>query len=149
MLSFRLIFCSASLTTTVARGADQMFRTSSRRQPPQAGLFDLLAVLFTLSFLTRPALVAAQFLVNGQIFTNALAIVDAPAPNSTFHAGANMPMAIDVCFPISFLPVALHPTCDHRFLVMANYRRLLRLPTLDWTHPSTRSSFTSCRRLRI
>ncbi|KZV77487.1 hypothetical protein PENSPDRAFT_645130 [Peniophora sp. CONT] len=73
-----------------------MFRTSSRRQPPQAGLFDLLAVLFTLSFLTRPALVSAQFLVNGQIFTNALAIVDAPAPNSTFHAGANMPIAIDV-----------------------------------------------------
>ncbi|KAI0034313.1 hypothetical protein K488DRAFT_20672, partial [Vararia minispora EC-137] len=38
----------------------------------------------------------AQFNVNGQIFTSALAIVDAPAPSSTYHAGSNIPIAIDV-----------------------------------------------------
>ncbi|KAI0807375.1 hypothetical protein C8Q74DRAFT_1362886 [Fomes fomentarius] len=40
--------------------------------------------------------VQAQTLVNGQIFTNGLAIVDAPAPNSPMHAGSVTQVAIDV-----------------------------------------------------
>ncbi|KAI0664873.1 hypothetical protein C8Q70DRAFT_17399 [Cubamyces menziesii] len=40
--------------------------------------------------------VRAQTLVNGQIFTNGLAIVDAPAPNSPMHAGSVTQVAIDI-----------------------------------------------------
>ncbi|KAJ8487036.1 hypothetical protein ONZ51_g4436 [Trametes cubensis] len=40
--------------------------------------------------------VHAQTLVNGQIFTNGLAIVDAPAPNSPMHAGSVTQVAIDI-----------------------------------------------------
>ncbi|KAI0082676.1 hypothetical protein K474DRAFT_1670875 [Panus rudis PR-1116 ss-1] len=39
---------------------------------------------------------AAQTLVNGQVFTKGLAIVDSPAPNSQLHAGSNIAIAIDV-----------------------------------------------------
>ncbi|KAI0670444.1 hypothetical protein C8Q78DRAFT_1070040 [Trametes maxima] len=38
----------------------------------------------------------AQTLVNGQIFTDGLAIVDAPAPNSPLHAGSATQVAIDI-----------------------------------------------------
>ncbi|OSD01577.1 hypothetical protein PYCCODRAFT_1436184 [Trametes coccinea BRFM310] len=38
----------------------------------------------------------AQTLVNGQIFTNGLAIVDAPEPESPMHAGSVTQIAIDV-----------------------------------------------------
>ncbi|KAH9854171.1 hypothetical protein C2E23DRAFT_819860 [Lenzites betulinus] len=38
----------------------------------------------------------AQTLVNGQIFTSGLAIVDAPAPNSPMHAGSVTQVAIDI-----------------------------------------------------
>ncbi|KAI0831240.1 hypothetical protein BC628DRAFT_1415771 [Trametes gibbosa] len=38
----------------------------------------------------------AQTLVNGQIFTGGLAIVDAPAPNSPMHAGSVTQVAIDI-----------------------------------------------------
>ncbi|KAI9064371.1 hypothetical protein FKP32DRAFT_1570191 [Trametes sanguinea] len=38
----------------------------------------------------------AQTLVNGQIFTNGLAIVDAPAPESPMHAGSVTQVAIDI-----------------------------------------------------
>ena len=59
--------------------------------------------------------VHAQVLLNGQVFTNGLAIVDAPAPNrcgmiqtepthcthggavSILHTGSSMSLAIDVC----------------------------------------------------
>ncbi|KAM5535212.1 hypothetical protein V8D89_011148 [Ganoderma adspersum] len=40
--------------------------------------------------------VHAQILVNGQLFTNGLAIVDAPAPGSPMHAGAVTQVAIDI-----------------------------------------------------
>ncbi|KAI1795936.1 hypothetical protein LXA43DRAFT_1164138 [Ganoderma leucocontextum] len=50
------------------------------------------AVLFALAS-TR---VRAQTLVNGQIFTNGLAIVDAPAPGSPMHAGSVTQVAIDI-----------------------------------------------------
>ncbi|KAI0709130.1 hypothetical protein C8Q76DRAFT_742336 [Earliella scabrosa] len=40
--------------------------------------------------------VHAQTLVNGQIFTNGLAIVDAPAPNSPMHAGSVTQVAIEI-----------------------------------------------------
>ncbi|OBZ75393.1 hypothetical protein A0H81_04377 [Grifola frondosa] len=38
----------------------------------------------------------AQTVVNGQIFTNGLAIIDAPASNSSLHAGSTIQVAIDV-----------------------------------------------------
>ncbi|KAJ7284732.1 hypothetical protein C8J57DRAFT_1289464 [Mycena rebaudengoi] len=38
----------------------------------------------------------AQTLVNGQTFTNGLAIIDAPAPQNPGHAGSTIPIAIDV-----------------------------------------------------
>ncbi|KAI0699724.1 hypothetical protein BC835DRAFT_1267453 [Cytidiella melzeri] len=41
-------------------------------------------------------LAAAQIIVNGQIFTNGLAIVDAPQPGTTLHAGATQSVAIDI-----------------------------------------------------
>ncbi|TBU32429.1 hypothetical protein BD311DRAFT_715100 [Dichomitus squalens] len=40
--------------------------------------------------------VHAQTLVNGQVFTNGLAIVDAPAPGSPMHAGSVTQVAIDI-----------------------------------------------------
>ncbi|GJE86017.1 hypothetical protein PsYK624_020970 [Phanerochaete sordida] len=42
------------------------------------------------------AVCQAQVLQNGQVFTNGLAIFDAPAPDSTLHAGSSMSIAIDV-----------------------------------------------------
>ncbi|KAJ3528148.1 hypothetical protein NM688_g8034 [Phlebia brevispora] len=39
---------------------------------------------------------SAQIVVNGQIFTNGLAIVDAPQPGTTLHAGATQSVAIDI-----------------------------------------------------
>ncbi|KAI0818606.1 hypothetical protein BC629DRAFT_1463146 [Irpex lacteus] len=48
----------------------------------------------TLSFGLQFA--AAQIIVNGQIFTNGLAIVDAPQPGTTLHAGATQSVAIDI-----------------------------------------------------
>ncbi|KAI0748059.1 hypothetical protein C8Q80DRAFT_1169878 [Daedaleopsis nitida] len=47
--------------------------------------------LFASAFSTH-----AQTLVNGQIFTNGLAIIDAPAPNSPMHAGSVTQVAIDI-----------------------------------------------------
>ncbi|OAX44759.1 hypothetical protein K503DRAFT_861051 [Rhizopogon vinicolor AM-OR11-026] len=41
-------------------------------------------------------LVAAQVSVNGQLFTDALAIVDSPAPGSNYQAGSTIAIAIDV-----------------------------------------------------
>lgn len=40
--------------------------------------------------------VVGQVLVKGQIFTDGLAIIDAPAPNTTLHAGATQSVAIDI-----------------------------------------------------
>jgi len=40
--------------------------------------------------------VHAQTLLNGQLFTNGLSIIDAPAPHSTYTAGGVMAIAIDV-----------------------------------------------------
>ncbi|EIW86582.1 hypothetical protein CONPUDRAFT_161305 [Coniophora puteana RWD-64-598 SS2] len=51
-----------------------------------AALF--LLVLAQISF--------AQTLINGQYFTRGLAIVDCPAPNSQYHAGSTLPIAVDV-----------------------------------------------------
>ncbi|KDQ63760.1 hypothetical protein JAAARDRAFT_203154 [Jaapia argillacea MUCL 33604] len=48
------------------------------------------------SVLCLPSSILAQTLVNGQVFTNGLAILDAPAPQSVQHAGSNMPIAIDI-----------------------------------------------------
>jgi len=51
----------------------------------------------------------AQTVVNGQIFTNGLSIVDSPAVNSTQHAGSVMPIAIDVSGDGSIPQDALSP----------------------------------------
>ncbi|KAJ7071222.1 hypothetical protein C8F01DRAFT_422781 [Mycena amicta] len=48
-----------------------------------------------LSFVCYSTLSLASF-VNGQTFTNGLAIIDAPSPNSPGHAGSNLPVAVDV-----------------------------------------------------
>ncbi|KAI0781002.1 hypothetical protein BD413DRAFT_17643 [Trametes elegans] len=54
-------------------------------------------LLFSAALLTCAAGSAhAQILVNGQIFTSGLAIVDAPAPNSPMHAGSVTQVAIDI-----------------------------------------------------
>lgn len=37
-----------------------------------------------------------QILINGQVYTNGLAIVDAPNPRSQFTAGQNLPIALDL-----------------------------------------------------
>ncbi|CDO68338.1 hypothetical protein BN946_scf184799.g65 [Trametes cinnabarina] len=54
-------------------------------------------LVFSAALLTTLAnCVNAQTLVNGQIFTNGLAIVDAPAPESPLHAGSVTQVAIDI-----------------------------------------------------
>ncbi|KAJ3571592.1 hypothetical protein NP233_g3665 [Leucocoprinus birnbaumii] len=53
----------------------------------------LLAAFGILSLLTS---CATQTLVNGQVFTNGLAIIDAPAPNSQQNVGGTMAIAIEV-----------------------------------------------------
>ncbi|KAF7792998.1 hypothetical protein EIP86_004103 [Pleurotus ostreatoroseus] len=53
---------------------------------PLAALFSCAAVQQT----------HAQIVVNGQIFTDGLAIVDAPQPGTTLHTGATQSVAIDV-----------------------------------------------------
>ncbi|TFK41018.1 hypothetical protein BDQ12DRAFT_710873 [Crucibulum laeve] len=55
--------------------------------PFRASIFCLL---FTISLST------AQVPVNGQIFTNGLSIINAPALNTPFHAGSNIPISIEV-----------------------------------------------------
>ncbi|KAI0341676.1 hypothetical protein BDW22DRAFT_1413964 [Trametopsis cervina] len=57
-------------------------------------MFTTLISLVTLSFGLQQA--TAQIIVNGQIFTNGLAIVDAPQPGTTLHAGATQSVAIDI-----------------------------------------------------
>ncbi|OBZ78717.1 hypothetical protein A0H81_00661 [Grifola frondosa] len=42
------------------------------------------------------AIIRSLTLVNGQVFTNGLAVVDSPQPNTPLNAGSNMPIAIDV-----------------------------------------------------
>lgn len=55
----------------------------------------LLTPYFVLFFFFVPR-VSSQLLSNGQLYTNGLSIVDAPAPESTFHFGSDIPIAIDV-----------------------------------------------------
>ncbi|OCH95548.1 hypothetical protein OBBRIDRAFT_767320 [Obba rivulosa] len=52
-----------------------------------------LFVLFAACLISK---VTAQIIVNGQLFTQGLAIVDSPAADSTLHAGSNNSIAIDV-----------------------------------------------------
>ncbi|KAI0318497.1 hypothetical protein OF83DRAFT_1056825 [Amylostereum chailletii] len=63
-------------------------------QPQWSSLFHLVLLFLLALHGAQPVL--GQFLVNGQVFTAALAIVDAPAPQSVYHAGSNIPIAIDV-----------------------------------------------------
>ncbi|KZT30373.1 hypothetical protein NEOLEDRAFT_1152916 [Neolentinus lepideus HHB14362 ss-1] len=55
----------------------------------------LLLFIFS-SLLLSVQTVIAQTLINGQVFSSGLAILDAPAPQSVQHAGSNMPIAIDI-----------------------------------------------------
>ncbi|KAH8100623.1 hypothetical protein BXZ70DRAFT_938076 [Cristinia sonorae] len=52
-----------------------------------------LVGIIWLSLLTA---VSAQVVQNGQVFTNGLAIVDAPQPNTIVHAGSNINLAVEV-----------------------------------------------------
>ncbi|EIN13488.1 hypothetical protein PUNSTDRAFT_41053 [Punctularia strigosozonata HHB-11173 SS5] len=54
----------------------------------------LAALLLFWAFWVQETL--AQQVVNGQIFTNGLAIVDAPAVNSVQHVGSDINIAVDV-----------------------------------------------------
>ncbi|KAJ7169682.1 hypothetical protein C8R46DRAFT_206235 [Mycena filopes] len=55
--------------------------------------------------------VAAQ-LINGQTFTNGLAIIDSPNPNSPGHAGSPLPIAIDVSGNGKLPPAASLPASN-------------------------------------
>ncbi|KAJ7275242.1 hypothetical protein B0H12DRAFT_1086359 [Mycena haematopus] len=52
--------------------------------------------LFVFIFLLFSQLVAGQTLINGQTFTNGLAIIDSPNPQNPGHAGSSINIAIDV-----------------------------------------------------
>lgn len=54
------------------------------------------ACSFTLFFLLHTVVVLAQTPLNGQIFTNGLSIINAPALNSEHNAGGNIPISIEV-----------------------------------------------------
>jgi hypothetical protein len=56
------------------------------------------SILITLCFLSlfTPHCVIGQTVINGQTFTNGLAILDAPAMSSTLHAGSIMSLAVEV-----------------------------------------------------
>ncbi|KAJ3480935.1 hypothetical protein NLI96_g8011 [Meripilus lineatus] len=58
--------------------------------------FISIVVLSFLSAVLHFQHAVGQVLVNGQIFTNGLAIIDSPAPNSTLHAGSTTSVAIDI-----------------------------------------------------
>ncbi|KAI8998693.1 hypothetical protein BD414DRAFT_475797 [Trametes punicea] len=53
-------------------------------------------LLYSTALLAFIGCAHAQILVNGQVFTNGLAIVDAPAPESPMHAGSVTQVAIDI-----------------------------------------------------
>lgn len=50
----------------------------------------------TLLFALYPTVVLAQTLLNGQIYTNGLSIINSPALNSEHNAGGNIPISIEV-----------------------------------------------------
>jgi len=56
----------------------------------------LVVAFVTLYSLDFGALAGAQTVINGQIFTNGLAIVVAPAIGTTLHAGSDLNLAIDI-----------------------------------------------------
>jgi len=67
-------------------------------------------LLTLLSLLALSAqVVKGQILVNGQIFTNGLAIIDSPAPGTPLHAGSTVTIAIDVSGDGKLTPDALKP----------------------------------------
>ncbi|KIP09144.1 hypothetical protein PHLGIDRAFT_505978 [Phlebiopsis gigantea 11061_1 CR5-6] len=55
-----------------------------------------ISFVSTVALLSLVLSAEAQVVVNGQIFTNGLAIVDAPQPGTTLHVGATQSVAIDV-----------------------------------------------------
>jgi len=55
------------------------------------------SILFTAAaMLAAYGSLAQAQLINGQYYTAGLAIIDAPAPNTPFQAGANMPIAVEM-----------------------------------------------------
>lgn len=68
-------------------------------QPLYISFVDLYYLHFVLALfvlLLSADRTSAQVPVNGQVFTNGLAILDSPAPQSQLHAGSNMSIAIDI-----------------------------------------------------
>ncbi|KAJ3719748.1 hypothetical protein C8R42DRAFT_671653 [Lentinula raphanica] len=53
----------------------------------------LLSLIFLLGLVARTT---GQTYINGQTFTDGLAIIDAPSPGSPGHAGSTLPIAIDI-----------------------------------------------------
>ncbi|TCD69708.1 hypothetical protein EIP91_006475 [Steccherinum ochraceum] len=71
----------------------------------------MLLTFFSLAALSLQVVcTSAQVVVNGQIFTNGLAIIDSPAPSSTLHAGSTTSVAIDVSGDGKLTPDAEAPS---------------------------------------
>jgi len=67
---------------------------SCLRHPPNP--FSLSFVIAVLCVLLIMPSSDAQVVVNGQVFTNGLTIVDSPQPLSVFNVGSGIPIAVDV-----------------------------------------------------
>ncbi|KAJ7706391.1 hypothetical protein B0H17DRAFT_1037012 [Mycena rosella] len=63
-------------------------------------------------FTLFPRCIAAQTTINGQTFTNGLAIIDAPSPSNPGHAGSTIPIAVDVSGDGKLAPAASLPGSD-------------------------------------
>ncbi|KAJ7107631.1 hypothetical protein C8R43DRAFT_1044719 [Mycena crocata] len=54
-------------------------------------------VFFSVAFFALfPHVIAGQSLINGQTFTNGLAVIDSPSPSNPGHAGSTISIAVDV-----------------------------------------------------
>ncbi|KAJ6604454.1 hypothetical protein DFH09DRAFT_1122744 [Mycena vulgaris] len=68
------------------------------------------SLVFLLGLFTLvPHYTAAQTYINGQTFTNGLAIIDSPSPSNPGHAGSTMPIAVDVSGDGKLSPAASLP----------------------------------------
>ncbi len=124
-------------------------------------MFSLYAVGLHLA--TYISITCAQVVVDGQVFTNALAIVDSPQPNSyvlftplrvqvsyltrhlsVFHAGSPLPFAVDVRFIRTRLIPRILKAC-FRFLVTVNCRPRPRCQIQVFQRVLSRWKYTSSR----
>lgn len=71
----------------------QRRRTMTYRLAPRSFALQTVLTLVSFSWISK---VLAQTPINGQIFTNGLSIINAPAINSEHNAGGNIPISIEV-----------------------------------------------------